>query len=116
MCSEIDSAPVHISIGFKQGYVLAPPLINICLDTVIRQLLPELRQLGLTNCYKIDGQLRHCKDLTEEELIWILLCDAEKPREAVIVMDATFLRWGPTTSTKKTKVLVVGRDAASQTA
>ncbi len=50
--------------------------------------------------------------------MWILLyaddislaCDtAEKLREAVITMDATFLRWGLTISTKKTKVLVVGR-------
>ena len=50
--------------------------------------------------------------------MWILLyaddislaCDtAEKLREAVITMDATFLRWGLTISTKKTKVLVDGR-------
>lgn len=46
-----------------------------------------------------------------------LICDtAEKPREAVIVIDATFLRWGLTVSTKKTKVLVVNRDAAAQSA
>jgi len=31
-------------------------------------------------------------------------------------MDATFLRWGLTISTKKTKVLVVGRNAAAQAA
>ena len=98
--SEVDSSPVHTSVGFKQGCVLAPPLFNICLDTVIRQLLPELRQLGVTICYITDGQLRHCKNPTEEELMWILLyaddislvCDtAKKLREAVIVMDATFL-------------------------
>ena len=46
-----------------------------------------------------------------------LICDtAEKPREAINVMDDTFLRWGLTISTKKTKVLVVGRDAAAQNA
>lgn len=31
-------------------------------------------------------------------------------------MDATFLRWGLTISTQKTEVLVLGRDAALQTA
>ena len=92
---------------------------------VVRQLLPELQKLGVTICYKIDGQLMHCKNLTEEVLMWILLyaddislvCDtAVKLREAVTIMDATFLRWGLTISTKKTKVLVVGRNAAAQAA
>ena len=123
--SEVDSASVTTSVGFKQGCVLAPPLFNICLDMVIRQLLPELQQLGVTICFKIDGQLRHCKNPADEELMWILLyaddisltCDtAEKLREAGNVMDATFLCWGLTISTKKTKVLVVGRDAAAQNA
>ena len=50
--------------------------------------------------------------------MWILLyaddislaCDtAEKLREAVNTMNAIFLRWGLTISTKKTKVLIVGR-------
>ncbi len=67
----------------------------------------------------------HCKKPTEEVLMWILTyaddislaCDiAEKLREAVTTMDATFLRWGLTISTKKTKVLVVGRNAAAQAA
>jgi len=67
----------------------------------------------------------HCKNPTEEVLMWILLyaddislaCDtAEKLRAAVITMDATFLRWGLTISTKKIKVLVVGRNAAAQAA
>ncbi len=57
--SEVDSAPVGTSVGFKQGCVLAPPLFNVCLDSVIRQLLPQLQQLGVTICYKIDGQLMH---------------------------------------------------------
>ena len=120
--SEVDSAPVSTSVGLKQGCVLAPPFFDVCLDSVIRQLLP---QLGVTICYKIDGQLMHCKNSTEEVLMWILLyaddislaCDtSEKLREAVITMDATFLRWGLTISTKKTKVLVVGRNAAAQAA
>ena len=46
-----------------------------------------------------------------------LACDtADKLKEAVTTMDATFLRWGLTISTKKTKVLVVGRNAAAQAA
>ncbi len=123
--SEVDSAPVGTSVGFKQGCVLAPPLFYVCLDSVIRQLLPQLQQLGVTICYKIDGQLMHCKKPTEEVLMWILMyandislaCDtAEKLRVAVTTMDATFLRWGLTISTKKTKVLVVSRNAAAQAA
>ena len=46
-----------------------------------------------------------------------LICDsAEKLREAVTVMDTTFLRWGLTISTKKTKVPVVGRNGAAEAA
>ena len=71
--------------------MLAPPLFNVCFSTVIRQLLPELQLVVITIWYKIDGQLMHCKNLTEEVLTWILLyaddislvCDsAEKLREA----------------------------------
>jgi len=51
------------------GCVLAPPLFNVCLDSVIRQLLPQLQRLGVTICYKIDGQLTHCKNPTEEVLM-----------------------------------------------
>ena len=61
--------PVKTNVGFKQGCVLAPPLFNICLDTVGRQLLPCLQQLGVIICFKIDGQLRHCKNPTWEELM-----------------------------------------------
>ena len=123
--SEVDSAPVGTSVGFTQGCVLAPLFFNVCLDSVICQLLPQLQQLGDTICYKIDGQLMHCKKPAEEVLIWILMyaddislaCDtAEKLRVAVTTMDATFLRWGLTISTKNNKVLVVGRNAAAQAA
>jgi len=57
--------------------------------------------------------------------MWILMyaddislaCDtAEKLRVGVTTMDATLLRWGLTISTKKTKVLVVGMNAAAQAA
>ena len=57
--------------------------------------------------------------------MWILMyaddislaCDtAERLRVAVTTMDATYLRWGLTISTKKTKVPVVGRNAAAQAA
>ena len=67
--SEVDSAPVGTSVGFKQGCVLAPPLFNVCLDSVICQLLPQLQQLDVTICYEIDGQLMHCKKPTKEVLM-----------------------------------------------
>ncbi|KAA6413601.1 MAG: hypothetical protein FRX49_13739 [Trebouxia sp. A1-2] len=101
--SEIDSAPVGTSGGYKQGCVLAPPLFNVCLDSIICQLLPQLPQLGVTICYKIDGHLMHCKKPTEEVLMCVrmyaenisLACDTiEKLRVAVTTMDATLPRWG----------------------
>ena len=69
----------------------------------------------------------YCKNPTEEVLMSILLyahdnfwaCDtADKLRKTFTTMDATLLRWGLTISTKKTKLpaLVVGRNAAAQTA
>lgn len=90
----------------------------VCVHLVICQLVPQLQQLGfkvwgfstytyilnigLTVCYKVDSQLMHCKNLTEEVLVWILLyaddislaCDtADKLRPAVTTMDDTFLPW-----------------------
>lgn len=38
----------------------------------------------------------------------------ETLRAAVTLMAATFVQWGLTISTKKTEVLVVGKDAAEQ--
>ena len=65
----------------------------------------------------------HSRNPTHEELMWILLyaddislvCDnIYHLRTAVSLMDSTFLQWGLTISTEKTKVLVVGRDAEAQ--
>ncbi len=63
ICSEGNSAPVGTEAGFKQGCVLAPAL-------------PQLRQLGVTICYKFDGQLMRRGKLSEEELMWLLLMTA----------------------------------------
>jgi len=120
--AELDSQPIVTDNGFKQGYTLAPDLFNIVLDTIVRQLLPQLRKLGVKIAYKIDGQLMHSRNPDAEELMRILLyaddislvCDDIKSlRAAVTLMDVTFVRWGLTIS-KKTKVLVVGKDAAEQ--
>ena len=84
--------------------------------------MPQLQRLGVTICYKIGSQ---SNSLLDEFLMWTLLnaadislaCNhAEKLREAVFTMDATFLRWGLTISANKTKVLVVSRIAAVETA
>jgi len=122
---QLDSQPNITDTGFKQGFTLAPDLFNIVLDTIVRQLLPQLRKLGVKIAYKIDGQFMHSSNPDAEELMWILLyaddislvCDdIESLRAAVTLMDATFVQWGLTISTKKTKVLVVGKDAAEQSA
>ena len=79
----------------------------------------------MAQCYYMLQNRRHGKNPTEEELMWILLYvddsslvfhSAEKLREAIAVMDATVLRWGLTISTKKNKMLVVGRNDAAQAA
>ena len=123
--AELDSHPVPTRVGFKQGCNLAPDLFTITLDTIVRQLLPQLRQLGVTISYKLDGQIMHSRNATEEELLWILLyaddislvCDGiTNLSRAVALMDNTFSQWGLTISTQKTKVLVVGRDAEQQAA
>ena len=36
-------------------------------------LLPQLRQLGVTISYKLDGQIMHSQNPTEEGLLWSLL-------------------------------------------
>ncbi|KAA6421317.1 MAG: hypothetical protein FRX49_08803 [Trebouxia sp. A1-2] len=76
-CSKVDSAEVGTSVGFKPGCVLTPPLLSVCLDSVICQLIPQLQQLGVTFCYKIDGQLKHYKNPTEEVPLWALLNAAD---------------------------------------
>ena len=45
--AELDSQPLITDNGFKQGCTLAPALFSIVLDTVVRQLLPQLRKLGV---------------------------------------------------------------------
>ena len=71
--AELDSTPVFTDTGFKQGCVLAPDLFNVTLDTIVRQLLPQLQKPGVTLAYRFDGQLMHSRDPTHEELMWILL-------------------------------------------
>lgn len=65
----------------------------------------------------------HCRNPIQEELMWILLyddnislvCDdMDCPRTPVTLMDTTFTNRGVTISTKKTKVLIVERDAETQ--
>ena len=121
--AEQDSQAVPTDIGYKQGCVLAPDLFNITLDTVVRQLLPQLRQLGVSIVYKIDGHLMHSRKPTHEKLMWILMyaddislgCDdVDSLRTAVTLTDTVFTHWGLTISFKKAKVLIVGRDAEAQ--
>ena len=51
----MDSPSIVTGTGLKQGCVLAPDLFNIVLDTIVRQLLPQLPRLGIKIAYKIDG-------------------------------------------------------------
>lgn len=83
----------------------------------MRQLLPQLQQPGVTISYKIQGQLMHCRNPIEEELMWILLyddnislvCDdMDCLRTPVTLMDTTFTNRGVTISTKKDKSAYCG--------
>ncbi len=65
----------------------------------------------------------HSRNPDAEELMWILIfaddislvCDNVKSLQAAMtLMDATFVQCGLTISTKKTKVRIVGKDAAAQ--
>ena len=51
------SPPFSIGTGFKQGCVLASGLFNLFIDTVARQLLVAIRDLGICFEYKLDGHL-----------------------------------------------------------
>ena len=118
----VDSPAVETHAGFKQGCVLAPDLFNLYLDTAVRALLPVLSSLGVRISYKIDGQLRECRNPTHDDLVWILMYAddicliADNPdnlSQAITAMDAAFLTYGLTVSTQKTKILVVGKDAGT---
>ena len=102
--AKLDSQPIVTDNGFKQGCTLAPDLFNIVPDTIVRQLLPQLRKFGVKISYKIDGQLMHSRNPDAEELMWILLyaddislvCDDIEILRAVTLMDTTFVQWGST--------------------
>lgn len=67
----LDSRSITTHNGFTQGCVFAQHLFNITLDNIV--LLPQLRQLGVTISYKMDGQLMHSRHRTEEEPMSILV-------------------------------------------
>ncbi len=98
----------------------SPPLVSLklaCLPHLQRrklsvrsQLASSIGKLPERICSKRVRPFLYADDIS-------LACNtAQKFREAVITMDATFLPWGLKISTKKTKVLVVGRNAAAQAA
>ena len=63
----------YIDKGFKQGYVNAPGLFSVYLDTVVRQLQPFLQQAGVGIQYRINGDLKQVLKPTSEQLMWILM-------------------------------------------
>ena len=69
----VDSPAVETYAGFEQGCVLAPDLFNLYLDTAVWALLPVLSSLGVRISYKIDRQLRECRNPTHDDLVWILM-------------------------------------------
>ena len=107
----------EVKTGFKQGDVNAPMLFNLFIDTVMRCLEPLLRQSGIKFVYKIDGQLRECRNRDRHEIAWALMyaddialmCETEEQMQAALeLVDCTFSQWGLELSIKKTKVMGVG--------
>ena len=111
-----------VTTGVKQGDVLAPLLFNLYMDTVARQLLPQLQSLGVTVHYSIDGHLTRLSTPSHSMLLWLLMYADDavlttdcplKLQSAVSAADAAFSDWGLTISVSKTKVMLIGATASS---
>lgn len=67
--AELDSNPIVTDNSFKQGCTHAIDLFNIVLGTIVRQLLPQLRKLGIKIAHSIGGQLLRSKNQKAKELM-----------------------------------------------
>ena len=103
--------------GFKQGDVNAPMLFNLFMDTVVRCLLPMLKQSGIRFVYKLDGQLREFKSRNIQDIVWVFMyaddivifAESEAQMQAALdLTDETFARWGLEIIIKKTKAMGIG--------
>ena len=96
----------------------APMLFNLFIDTVVRCLIPVLKQSGVRFVYKFDGQLRECKSRNMQDIAWVLMyaddiaifTETESQMQAALdLVDVTFAQWGLEVSLKKSKVMNVGQ-------
>ncbi|BDA51414.1 RNA-directed DNA polymerase from mobile element jockey [Coccomyxa sp. Obi] len=103
-----------VATGFKQGDVNAPLLFNIYIDTVVRAFEPLVRHLGITWQYKLDGNLRECKNPTASNMSWIFMYaddialvaeTQEALQEALAIIDRVFIQWGMHINIRKTQIL-----------
>ena len=109
----------EVCTGFKQGDVNASMLFNLFLDTVLREMQPELVRTGLAYFYRVDGVLREMPSRNLPDTFWsILFADdmslvapsTEQMQIALETADTVFSKWGLEMSFKKTKVMALGCD------
>ena len=61
-------------------------LFNICIDTMLRSAELELNNLGVQVHYKLDGNLRECKNPNQTLITWLImyaddtLLSSQRPR------------------------------------
>jgi hypothetical protein len=113
-----------VETGFKQGDVISPMLFNLYMDSVVRDVMPIIRQRGIKLQYNFNGRLEeivHGK-VTHEDLVWILLYaddialmaeDLADLQFMLTELDAAFKRWGLLINVQKTKVMSI--EATGQT-
>ena len=118
----LTSSWFEICTGFKQGNVNAPMFFNLfnqhCvnLDTVLREMQPELVRTGLAYFYWVLREMpsrnlpNNFGSILFADDMAIVAPSTEQMQIALETADTGFSRWGLEMSIKKTKVMAVGCD------
>jgi hypothetical protein len=114
----------QVKTGFKQGDTISPLLFNLYMDSVVRDVLPHLRSLGVRVRYSDHGVLRERwhGHISHEGLVWILLYaddialvanSARDLQLMLTILDSAFKRWGLLISVDKTKAMCFSKTPSS---
>jgi hypothetical protein len=108
-----------VETGFKQGDAISPMLFNLYMDSVVRDVMPVIRQRGIKIRYNFKGRLGEMGSgvITHEDLVWILLYaddiallaqDLADLHIMLTELDTAFKWWGLHMNVQKTKVMSIG--------